>query len=128
MPTTSRKRRPTRRKQPKGFKTGRGAPSLMVTHRIEDVTALRSSIDVYKAAVGERFGERLSPRLREGETLPDQGLMLDLVARSVEEALERLLDLDGRYRDRVRRCRTRRRECDEVARQEVYPRVVRLRR
>ncbi len=128
MPTTNRKPRRRRLKHPKGFKTGRGAPSKMVIHRIVDTKALRSSIDVYEAVIAESFDARLSARLRAGETLPDQALMLDLVARSIEAALESLVGLDRRYADRVRQCRARRRECDQVARQEVYPQVVKLRR
>ena len=96
--------------------------------RAADAEALKSSIKVFKERVTEGLSERLTPELAEGEALPDFGLSLELVGRSVESALERLRLAELDYLELGVRCAMVRRKSDQLARQEVYPRVVSVRR
>ena len=96
--------------------------------RAGDAEALEASIRVFKGRVAEGLGERLAPELAEGEALPDFGLSLELVGRSVESALEHLRVSEMEYLELGVRCARVRRASDKLARQEVYPRVVSVRR
>ncbi len=117
-------RRPGRRK---GWRKG-GQYSKAFIERSRDTAALRSSVDVYKARVAAGLGERLAPELAEGETMPDFGLSLELVARSVESALERLEVAETRYLDQCQLFVMNRRESEKLARRQLHPRVVAVRR
>ncbi len=102
--------------------------SKMFSQRSRDAEALLSSIHVFKDDVAAGLGKRLAPELAEGETLPDFGLSLELVGRSVESALEHLRVAERRYLELGTRCTKVRRQTEKLARREVYPRVVSVRR
>ena len=115
--------RPGRSRGWKGIKY-----SKMVARRVADTKALRASIEVFKTQVAAGLGERLAPELAESETLPDFGLSLDLVGRSACSALDRLRAAERRCRERQIECAAVRRKSEKLARREVYPRVVSVRR
>ncbi len=102
--------------------------SEMVTQRARETEALVASIRVHKAEVAAALRERLAPALRPGESLPDHELTLELAGRSVELAFDRLEELDERHR----RAKAERAhfagELERVAKQELYPRAVSVRR
>ena len=95
---------------------------------MKDARALRSSIEVFGTQVTEGLGKRLAPELAAGESLPDFSFSLELVGRSVASALERLRVAERYYLDQSSRCVAVRRKSEKLARQEVYPRVVSVRR
>ncbi len=113
--------------RPKGWRKG-SRYSKAFYRRASDTEALRSSIDVYKAKVEKGLCERLAPELAEGEEMPNFALALELVARSAQSALERLRAAERAYMDAGRSCVIVRREGEQLARREVYPRVVAVRR
>ncbi len=100
----------------------------MVTRRARDTAALLASIRIHKAQVAAALGERFTPALRQGETVPDLELTLELAGRSVELAFDRLDQLDDRHflakADRAHLAR----ELAHVAKQELYPEAVAVRR
>jgi hypothetical protein len=100
----------------------------MVTRRARETAALVASIRVHKAEVAARLSERLTPPLRAGEAMPDHALTLELAGRSVQLALDRLEDLDGRHHFAKAVRAHQAREHDLVAKQELYPRAVAVRR
>ena len=114
--------------RPKGWKKGAVKYSKMYLQRVDDARALRASIDAFKTDVAEGLGQRLAPELIEGETLPDFSLSLDLLARSVESSLERLRAAEHQLIDRGIELAKVRRESEKLARHEIYPRVVLVRR
>ncbi|MCP5111326.1 MAG: hypothetical protein GY953_10880, partial [bacterium] len=122
--STPSRRRPGRAR---GWRKG-GQYSKAFIERTRDTSALRSSVEVYKERVAAGLGERLAPELAEGEVMPDFGLSLELVARSVESALERLRVAETEYLDRAQDRVVTRRESDKLARRELHPRVVAVRR
>ncbi len=102
--------------------------SEMVTRRARDTAALVASIRVHKADVGAALGRRFVPALRDGETAPDHELSLELAGRSVQLAFDRLDELDDRhYLAKAHRAHLAR-EVDRVAKQELYPQAVDVRR
>lgn len=64
--------------------------------------ALASSARQLAAEVADLFGQRLTPFLREGETMPDVRLMQELVGRFLETTGNQLLAVDDRYTADVR--------------------------
>ncbi len=116
-----------RRGRAKGWRKG-GQYSKAFIERTRDTAALRSSVDVYKEKVATGLGQRLAPELAEGEVLPDFGLSLELLARSVESALERLRVAETEYLDRATDSAVTRRKSEKLARGELHPRVVAVRR
>jgi hypothetical protein len=128
MPTTQSKPGRTRPGRPKGWRKGGVHYSKMVRQRVGDTRALRAAIGVFKTMVVEGLEERLTPDLRAGEAFPDFGLSLDLFRRSVERALERLRTAERQCMERGHQLKVARREAEKLARKEVYPRVVLVRR
>ncbi len=112
--------------RPKGWRKG-AMHSKAYAQRARDADALKSSIRVFKARVAEGLGKRLTPELAEGEALPDFGLSLELTGRSVKSALECLRAAEQHYMHQAALCASVRRASDELARREVYPRVVSVR-
>ncbi|MCP3916274.1 MAG: hypothetical protein GY711_12025, partial [bacterium] len=96
--------------------------------RVKDAQALRASIDVLKTRVAEGFDARLTPELAEGETLPDFGLSIELVGRSVGSALERLRSAEHGVFEREHQVAIVRRRSEQLARNELHPQVVTVRR
>jgi hypothetical protein len=66
----------------------------MVINRIRDTMELISAIESNKAVVAAILAERYGPELRDGETLPDWVLALELTGRDLLAALKRLIELD----------------------------------
>ena len=100
----------------------------MIIQRSDDTDALLSSINVFQARVSEGLVKRLAPELIEGERLPDFRLSLDLVGRSTRSALEHLRTAEKHYLEVRIECTAMRRKSERVARHDVYPRVVSVRR
>ncbi len=112
----------------KGWRKGSASFSKMVLRRLDDTRSLAASIEVLKARVADGLGARLAPGLTEGEVLPDFALSLDLVGRSVERVAERLRAAERGRIERGSECAAVRRRSVKLARREVYPRVVSVRR
>ncbi|MCP3956292.1 MAG: hypothetical protein GY719_00415 [bacterium] len=72
----------------------------------EVATRLGTLIDAHARDAGRQLGECLRPWLREGETLPDFTLVLQLPARMLRQAGQRL----RRHRDELDEARDRERE------------------
>ncbi len=102
--------------------------SEMVTRRARDTAALVASIRVHKGDVGATLGRRFAPALRSGETVPDYELSLELAGRSVQLAFDRLDELDDRHFVAKGASAQLAREVDRVAKQELYPQAVDVRR
>ena len=124
-PGRSRKDQPRQRR---GWKSGRVKRSRMIRDRLSDGRTLCGSIRALSADVDRRVQERLAPHLGAGESMPDHALALELVARSLEQAMERLRAAEGEYCRQGTRCVRPRRECERFSRQELYPEVVKVRR
>lgn len=101
--------------------------SVMVLRRIEDTMELVTSIESNKAGLATALAERYAPRLREGETLPDWVLTLELAARDVMAALQRLVELDDSVAHAVVAHEKLRIERYLLARDELHPRAVAVR-
>ncbi len=127
MPSTESIPGRSRPGRPKGWRKG-AQHSKGFIQRAKDARALKSSIEVFGAQVTEGLGKRLTPELADGETLPDFSFSLELFGRSVGSALERLRRAELEYLNQSSRCVTVRRQSEKLARQEVYPRVVSVRR
>lgn len=120
---------PRKHRRAKKRKKGRDAGSKMFMRRVKDARAFASSIEVHAETVATAIHERLTPVLRaEGEAVPDHGMTLELVARSVQAALEALRHDHHGYVEQTARCNRLSSDCDRIARQEVYPQAVCLRR
>ena len=65
-------------------------PSKLVADRQKSGQSVFAAIDHVAAAVGRAVTLRLSPMVREGETMPDAGMLLILVKRELESRLEAL--------------------------------------
>ncbi len=123
--STNYRRRPGR---PKGWKKSNANVSKMVLQRAADTRAVQASIEVFKSHIVAGLDTRLVPELGDGEMLPDFGLSLDLVGRSVASAFGQLQKADRRCGTLQVRCAAVRRQTEQLARQEVYPRVVSVRK
>ena len=102
--------------------------SKRVLWRIKAAGALRGAINQHKARAATGYRRRFAEDLRDGETLPDPTLALELAGRSVTRAIEYLVEADNVYCGRVVRRKHLNRACIEVARWEVYPELVDVRR
>ncbi len=120
MPTLTQRLRQRLSRHPEGW--GRGS-SKGVHDREKDAGALLGSIATFKDDVATRLGEDLAPHLGDGETVPDQALLLELAGRRVRAALARLIEVDQAYGEAVLKHLLAQRERRQWARQELYPRV-----
>ncbi|MEM7586338.1 MAG: hypothetical protein AAF560_23300 [Acidobacteriota bacterium] len=100
----------------------------MIRQRTKDTRALLASIEVFGKRAARGLDYRLAPELADGEALPDWRLSLDLVGRSVRTSIERLRAAERTYSAWQAKCAKQRREAEKLARHEVYPRVVGVRR
>ncbi|MCP3957497.1 MAG: hypothetical protein GY719_06560 [bacterium] len=105
-----------------------GGRSKRVSDRSKDVYALCASIERRKAGAAAGMGSRFEGVLREGEVLPDHALSLDLAGRSLLAALDGLMAAEDRYCGGGVARGQHRGECERVAREELYPKVVDVRR
>ena len=118
----------TRRRTKPRTKKGRNPGWAMVRRRIQDARAFASSIKVHKGTVAAGLAEELSPGLREGQTLPDYALTLELLASRVKGALAELTEVHSRYVSQTAVGNRLSTECDRITAREVYPQAVDLRR
>ncbi len=81
-------------------------PNDRIHHLIEAAARLAALIDAHAPDAGRRLGDRLRPWLRDGETLPDFGLGLELPARLIRQAGQRL----RRHQHRLDEARSEERE------------------
>ncbi len=116
----SRKRK--RKKKPKRKKL-----SVMVMHRIKDMMELTSSVKSYKRKLAAAVGDRYSPRLREGEALPDFCLALELAVRDAQAALDHLVNLDDQADDADVELIHLRDDRHRLVSEELHPRAVAVR-
>ncbi len=111
-----------------GVRKGYAKYSERVERRIAIGETFCASVEAFKDGAADTLGERFAAELRAGEAMPDQALALELVARSVKSALAVLTAAESKY-IRLGISRTgERRECERVAREELSPRIVQLRR
>ncbi len=110
-----------RRKQPTKL-------SEMVTRRAREAAALATSIRVHKTEVAAGLSDWLAPALRDGQAVPDHELTLALAGRSVQLAFDRLDELDDRHDFKKAERAHQAREADRLAKQELYPHAVAVRR
>lgn len=103
-------------------------PSKRLVHRIRAAESLLGAIQHHKEEIAAGIREKLGPHLGDGETLPDQILLLELAGRSVKAALAALRKADERYCWNVQDRWGVSKECTRVAREEVYPELVDVRR
>ena len=122
-------RRPPR--NPRAEPRFRKAPighSKRVLDRIRAARHLRGAIRSLKDAAAAGFRLRFESELQDGETVPDLALTLEVVGRSVQTAIDRLVKVDNEY------CRLAMERglvagaCDFEAREQVYPALVDVRR
>lgn len=113
--------RPTLRK-------GGGKKSVRVRRRIKAAGRLWGAIESNEALAAEGFRRRFTAELRAGEEVPDQALALELAGRSVMRALEELNQADKTYSGQCTRRHALNKACISVAREEVYPELVDVRR
>ncbi len=99
----------------------------MVLHRTKDAMELVSSIRAHKGRLAAAVAERYASRLREGESLPDYALQLELAGRDVKAALKRLIELDDQVDDAEVERDLLRLERNALAVEELYPRAVAVR-
>ncbi len=107
---------------------GRIKKSARVLRRIKAAGQLRGSIKSAKARAAAGFRQRFSAELLEGEEVPDLTLALELAGRSVARAIELLVEADNDYCGQSMRRKHLNQACTEVARWEVYPELVDVRR
>ncbi len=100
----------------------------MVTQRARDTAALVASIGVCKAEAAAVLEQRFATALRADETMPDYLLALELAGRSVQSAFDRLDELDDRHQQAKAERGGQAREVDRVAKRELYPQAVDVRR
>ncbi len=112
----------------RGVRKGHVRYSDRVERRREMAKTLCASIETLKVAASSGFAERFTAELREGEPAPDHALALELVARSVESALAVLEGAESEYVGLGSRRVAERREGERIARRELNPRMVLLRR
>lgn len=106
----------------------RQAGSKMVTDRIKDTRDLVAAIKGFKAEAAAGLAERMTPVLRDGESVPDHALSLELAGRSLELALDELLEAEDRYQRLRADYYLLRKACERFARREVNPPTVDVRR
>lgn len=116
-----------RRKLPFDFRKlptvhkGRLKLSERVRVRVKAVRSLRSAITGFKDHIVSGYRARYEAGLRDGETLPDPGLALELAGRAVQTAIDQLDEADRVYRDHVNARRSLVEAIHHVARAEIYP-------
>ncbi len=113
--------RPTLRK-------GVARTSDRVRRRIKAAGMLRGAIESRKPQVADGFRRRFAAELRDGEEVPDQTLALELASRSVMRAVEELDLADKDYSGQCTRRQALNVACFSVAKEEVYPELVDVRR
>ena len=102
--------------------------SKRVLRRIKSALKLCGVIEAQKARAAAGFSLRFADDLQGGEAVPDQTLALELAGRSVTRAAEELEQADKTYCGHGRRRAELNQECIDVARWQVYPELVDVRR
>lgn len=102
--------------------------SKRVLRRIKAAASLHGAIVTFKAHAATGFRNKLAAELRDGETMPDQILALELVDRSVQTAIGQLRRAEETYRQQATERWILNEACTLVAREETYPELVDVRR
>ncbi len=102
--------------------------SKRVDDRIKAAGRLQGSIVKFKARAAAGFSLRFADELRDGETVPDQTLALELAGRTVMRAIEELTEADDVYCGQGTDRKKLNGACLDVARWEIYPELVDVRR
>ncbi len=110
------------------IRKGRLKKSTRVVRRKKAAGLLCGSIEKAKSQAAAGFRERFADELRDGEAAPDLTLALELAGRSVARAIEELEAADAVYCGQCVRRKYLHEACVEVARWEVYPELVDVRR
>ncbi len=119
-PSINLHRRPVRK--------GRIRHSKRVLRRIKAAGELRGAIEFFKARAATGFRLRFAADLREGEVVPDQTLALELAGRSVTWAVGELTQADNDYCGQSVRRKHLNEACIGLAREQIYPELVDVRR
>lgn len=114
-------------RKPPTLKKGPLKPSRRVLRRYRATESLRGAVKAYKDTIAAGYRAKLESELRDGETLPDQVLALELAERSVETVRADLERAERVYRRQVSRRRSLHGACDRLAREELYPELVAVR-
>ncbi len=107
---------------------GRIKRSTRVLRRLKAAGLLCGSIEKAKGKAAAGFRERFAAELRDGEEAPDLASALELAGRSVHRAIEELTAADDVYCAQGVRRKQLKGACVEVARWDVYPELVDVRR
>lgn len=86
-------------------------PFKTTVNKQRDIVELAASAEKLAPEVTAIFNRNLAPYLREGEVMPDVGLLQELIGRFLEASGDQLLEVDNRYTAEVRtnqQLRTRR--------------------
>lgn len=121
-------RKPISLRKPPTVSKGAVTPSKRVTDRGKAVRTLLGAIQHYKSLVAAGIEKKLAGGLEDGESLPDQALMLELVGRAVERAMAALIRADQVYQWQVGDRVLVNQKCRKVAADETYPELVDVRR
>ena len=124
---TMRKPNPNMRQRPT-VRKGPAKSSVRVKRRLDAAYNLCGSISSFKDEVADAFRERFEVELRAGEAMPDHAAPLEIVSRSVRSAAEKLDEAEESYRVRCYYRRKARKECERIARKELNPEMVSVRR
>ncbi len=102
--------------------------SQRVERRSEMARAFCASVKTFKEAASSGFGERFAVELRAGEPVPDHALALELVARSVVSTMAVLTTAESKYVRLGSQRVSERAQSERIARRELNPGMVLLRR
>ncbi len=115
-------------RKPPTLRKGPVKHSKRVLDRIKAAGKLVGAIEAQKARVAAGVQAKLADVLRDGETVPDLAPTLELLGRSVEVAIDLLVRADAVYCKQGNGRRMLNEACILVAREEVYPELVDVRR
>ncbi len=120
-------RNPKGRKPPT-LRKGPVKQSKRVLDRVKAADELVGAIDAQKERVAAGVKTKLGEVLHDGETAPDLTLTLELTGRSVAAAIDLLVRADAVYCKQGNQRKMLNEACILVAREEVYPELVNVRR
>jgi hypothetical protein len=119
--------KPINLRKPPTLRKGPVRQSKRVRDRLKAADSLLSAIEQWKDAAAAGFRAKLEAGLRDGETVPDQALALELAGRSVKAAIDALVQADAVYCDHADARKKLDRACNRLA-GEIYPELVDVRR
>ncbi|MEE8523250.1 MAG: hypothetical protein V3T72_04905 [Thermoanaerobaculia bacterium] len=114
-------------RKPPTLRKGAVRQSKRVRDRLKAAESLLTAIENWKSTAAAGFRAKLESGLRDGETVPDQSLALELAGRSVEAAVDALLRADAVYCNYADARKALDHACNRLA-GEIYPELVDVRR